>query len=112
LELTPARTSGYDAVRKTPSGEIKIQIKGRAFGEDSKPSQRLGRIKEDADCDVVLLVVLDNATLELVGMWEAPYDKVLARLKEPESKARNERSTLSVGDFKRLARAVWPPSAL
>jgi hypothetical protein len=71
LELTPARTSGHDAVRRTPTGDIRIQIKGRAFGEDSKPSQRLSRIKENADCDVVLLVVLDNATLEPVGMWEA-----------------------------------------
>ena len=109
LVLTPARTSGHDAIRKTPTGDIRIQIKGRAFGKDSKPGQRLGRIKEGADCDAVLLVVLDNATLEPVAMWEAAYDKIIARLKEPGSKARNERGALSVGDFKRLAKAVWPP---
>ena len=68
----------------------------------------MGRIKENADCDVVLLVVLDNATLEPVGMWEAAYDKVIARLKEPGSKARNERGALSAADFRRLAKAVWP----
>ena len=64
LVLTRARTSGHDAIRKTPTGDIRIQIKGRAFGEDLKPSQRLSRIKENADCEVVPLVVLDNATLE------------------------------------------------
>jgi hypothetical protein len=110
LELTPARTSGHDAIRKTANGNVRIQIKGRAFGKESKPNQRLGRIKEMADCDTVLLVVLDNATLEPVGMWEANYDKVIARLKEPGSKARNERGALSVGDFKRLATPVWPPT--
>ena len=34
LGLTSARMSGHDAIRKTPTGEVKIQIKGRAFGED------------------------------------------------------------------------------
>ncbi|HVQ69413.1 MAG TPA: hypothetical protein VMT08_18130 [Bradyrhizobium sp.] len=110
LELTPARTSGHDAIRKTEKGNVRIQIKGRAFGKESKPSQRLGRIKEKADCDTVLLVVLDNTTLEPVGMWEAGYDSVIARLKEPGSKARNERGALSVGDFKRLATHIWPPT--
>ena len=106
LVLTRARTSGHDAIRKTPTGDIRIQIKGRAFGEDLKPSQRLSRIKENADYEVVLLVVLDNATLE------PAYAKVIARLREPASKARNERVALSVGDFKRLAKPVWPPSSL
>lgn len=109
LVLTPARTSGHDAVRRTPEGELRIQIKGRAFGKASKPGQRLGRIKNGADCDTVLLVVLDNATLEPVGTWEAPYKAVCDRLAEPGSKARNERGALSVGDFKRLAKPVWPP---
>src|SRR5882762_1789618 len=85
LTLAPPRTSGYDAIRKTPGGEERIQIKGRAFGENSKPSQRLGSIKPGAACDTVLLVILDNATLEPVGMWEAPYPKVIAKLGEPGS---------------------------
>ena len=107
LVLTPARTSGHDAIRKTSKGDVRIQIKGRAFGRDSKPSQRLGRIKNDANCDTVLLVILDNATP--VGMWEASYKTIVARLKEPGSKARNIRGALSVGDFKRLAKTVWSP---
>jgi hypothetical protein len=43
-------------------------------------------------------------------MWEAGYDKIIARLKEPGSKARNGRGALSVGDFKRLAKNIWPLS--
>jgi Family of unknown function (DUF6998) len=110
LQLADARTAGYDAVRNDPGGPVHIQIKGRAYGDNAKPGQRLGRIKADARCDVVLLVLLDNATLEPREMWEAPFAEVLARLAEPGSKARNERGALSVRDFKRLksVRLVWP----
>ncbi|WP_316193006.1 hypothetical protein [Bradyrhizobium sp. SZCCHNRI1029] len=108
LTLAPPRTSGYDAMRKTPQGDERIQIKGRAFGENSKPSQRLGSIKPGPACDTVLLVILDNATLEPTGMWEAPYPQVVAKLAEPDSTARNVRGSLSIGAFKRVARPVWP----
>ena len=37
LELAPPRTHGYDAIRKTADGQQRIQIKGRAYGEDAKP---------------------------------------------------------------------------
>jgi hypothetical protein len=79
LVLAPPRTSGYDAIRKIPGGEERIQIKGRTFGEATNAGQRLGRIKTGAACDKVLLVVLDNATLEPVGMWEAPYAEVVEK---------------------------------
>ncbi len=110
LELADARTAGYDAVRNSPDGPVFIQIKGRAYGDSAKAGQRLGRIKTKARCDIVLLVLLDNATLESREMWEAPFQEVLARLAEPGSKARNERGALSVRDFKRLpsVRQVWP----
>src|ERR1700689_2505740 len=102
LILVPPRTAGHDAIRKTPQGEERIQIKGRATGEVSKPSQRLGRIKTDAACDKVLLVLLDNSTLEPVTMWEAPYAAVIARLAEPGSKSRNVRGAMSVHDSNEL----------
>ncbi|WP_409998824.1 DUF6998 domain-containing protein [Bradyrhizobium sp. SZCCHNF30212] len=110
LELTVARTAGYDAVRQSPRGPIRIQIKGRALTEGTNRSQRIGRIKLDSDCDVVLLVLLDAATLEPKEMWEAPFSSVATRLAEPGSRARNERGALSVSDFKRLlgAAQVWP----
>ena len=107
LELAPPRTKGFDAIRKTEDGEQRIQIKGRACGEDAKPSQRLGIIKQGAPCDGVLLVLLDNGTLEPREMWEAPMAAVEERLRLPGSKAR-ARGALGVGEFKRLARRVWP----
>jgi hypothetical protein len=106
LELAPPRTKGYDAIRKTAGGEQRIQIKGRAYGEDAKPGQRLGTIKRGSPCDAVLLVLLDNRTLEAREMWEAPMEAVEERLSVPGSKAR-DRGALGVREFKRLARVVW-----
>ena len=34
LVLANARTPGYDAIRHTPDGPQRIQIKGRAYGDD------------------------------------------------------------------------------
>jgi hypothetical protein len=103
LKLVPARTVGYDALR----GKERIQIKGRAYGKDAKPGQRTSRIKVDAPCDSVLLVLLDNATLEPREIWEAPFAKVVECLKKPGSKAR-ERGALGVSAFKACAKCVWP----
>ncbi|WP_316189934.1 DUF6998 domain-containing protein [Bradyrhizobium sp. SZCCHNS1054] len=107
LELAPPRTKGYDAIRKTTTGDIRVQIKGRAFGDTSKRSQRLGTIKAGSPCDQVLLVLLDNGTLEPREMWEAPMGKVEERLAVPGSKAR-ARGSLGVSEFKRLAERIWP----
>jgi hypothetical protein len=105
LTLVPARTIGYDALR----GTQRIQIKGRAYGKNAKPGQRMSRIKTDAPCDTVLLVLLDNATLDPREMWEAPFSSVAKRLAHPGSKSR-ERGVLGVSEFKGLplARRVWP----
>lgn len=107
LVLADARTPGYDATRQTPDGPQRIQIKGRAYGDDAKPGQRISRIKTDAACDAVLLVLLDNRTLDAREMWEAPFTAVAARLAVPGSKSR-DRGALSVSEFKRMACRVWP----
>ena len=109
LELAPARTPVYDAIRRTRKGKQHIQIKGRAYGEDAKPGQRLGTIKRGASCDSVLMVILDNRTLEPREMWEAPMGAVEKRLAVPGSKAR-ARGALGVNEFKKhcVARQVWP----
>jgi uncharacterized protein DUF6998 len=103
LTLTPARTVGHDALR----GNERIQIKGRAYGKGARSSQRMSRIKLNAPCDTVLLILLDNATLDPREMWEAPYPRVCECLVRPGSKAR-ARGALSVNAFKALARRVWP----
>ena len=106
LELAPPRTAGYDAIRSTAAGPQRIQIKGRAYGKDAKRGQRVGTIKCGADCDAVLLVLLDNRTLEPREIWEALYSAVEARLNVPGSKAR-KRGSLGVPEFKRLATLAW-----
>jgi len=108
LELAPPRTTGYDAIRQTPAGPERIQIKGRAYDPAGKRSQRMGQIKPAGPCDTVMLVLLHNATLDPVEIWEAPFPAVVARLAEPGSTSRNERGALAVSDFKRLGRKVWP----
>lgn len=107
LELAPPRTKGFDAIRRSEARDIRIQIKGRAFGAKSKSSQRLGTIKSGAPCDQVLLVLLDSGTLEPREMWEAPMAKVEERLALPGSKSR-ARGSLGVSEFKRLAQRIWP----
>lgn len=102
LKLAPARTIGYDALR----GHERIQIKGRVYGEYANPSQRISRIKIDAPCDAVLLVLLDSETLEAREMWEAPFASVVERLARPGSRAR-ERGALGIPEFKSIARRVW-----
>ncbi|TPJ90624.1 gamma-glutamylcyclotransferase [Mesorhizobium sp. B2-5-13] len=106
LELAPPRTTGYDAVRHTPAGPERIQIKGRAYDPAGNRSQRIGQIKPSGPCDTVMLVLLHNATLDPVEIWEAPFPAVVARLAEPGSISRNERGALAVSDFKRLGRQV------
>jgi hypothetical protein len=107
LELAPARTDGYDAIRHDPFGPARIQIKGRAFGDGASRSQRMGKIKADAACDIVMLVLMDNASLDPHEIWEAPFSAVAARLALSGSKAR-ERGALSTTEFIRMARRIWP----
>jgi Family of unknown function (DUF6998) len=105
LTLCAARTAGFDAKR----GNKRIQIKGRAYGKNAKPGQRISRFRTDSPCDTVILVILDNETLEPREMWEAPSKSVRDRLKVPGSKSR-ARGVLGVAEFKRLrlAARVWP----
>lgn len=107
LELAPARTAGYDAIRQDPGGQVRVQIKGRAYGDETR-AQRLGAIKRNCDCDVVMLVLLDNKTLDAREIWEAPFSAVLQRLEMPGSRSR-ERGALGVREFKRIAVKIWPP---
>jgi len=102
LQLVSARTHGYDALR----GSERIQIKGRAHGKKTDSGQKIGTIRTDAPCDAVLLVLLDNATLDAREIWEASFEAVVRRLKVPGSKAR-DRGVLSVPEFKAIGVRTW-----
>ena len=104
LSLGEVRQAGYDAIR---SDGTKIQIKGRVVFKDSKPGQRIGRIRLDHEWDIVVLVLM-NADFEPVEIYEAQRVDVEAALKSPGSRSRNERGALSVSKFKSIARLAWP----
>lgn len=106
LELAPPRTSGFDAIRQLGKRVQRIQIKGRAVASAKGNSQRLGTIKRDAECDIVMLVLLDKATLDLVEIWEASMSDVVFLLDETNSKAR-KRGSLAISTYRRKAIRVW-----
>src|ERR1700761_7853540 len=79
VKLSPARQSGYDAIRGRGRKEERLQIKGRRLVASSKPSQRLGRINLDAEWDAVILVLLDER-YEPTVIYEAGRKAVTAAL--------------------------------
>jgi hypothetical protein len=107
VELTPARTAGYDAVERLNGTIRTLQIKGRCLLPNCKPGQRVGRIDIKKDWDAVLLVLL-NENFDATAIYEADREPVLAALAHPGSKARNERGALGVSKFKSIARRRWP----
>jgi hypothetical protein len=106
LELAPVRQAGYDATRRTPTGEQRIQIRGRCVLPGSSPSQRIGRIDRTKDWDSVMLVLLDE-NLDAMSIYEADRAAVLAALEAPGSRSRNERGALGVSKLKSIGEMVW-----
>lgn len=107
LELAPARTEGYDAVRQRGSRKFRIQIKGRRILDGKPPYQgRVSRIDLAKPFDSVALVLLDQR-YETLEIWEAPRAKVEARINAPGSRARNERGSLGISQFRSIAKRVW-----
>jgi hypothetical protein len=107
LELSPARQSGYDAIRDIDGRTERLQIKGRRLTATSKRSQRVGGINLKHDWDVVILVLLDEH-YEPTEIYEAVRHAVTGALAKPGSKARNERGSLAISQFKRIGSRIWP----
>jgi hypothetical protein len=104
LKLAPVRAPGYDAIRDTPNGPERIQIKGLSV--PAKPGQCMSKIRPG--CDFVIFVRLDSRTFEPCEIWEAPMPAVEARLAVKGSKARGRR-VLRVQEFQHLpgAKCIW-----
>ena len=108
LELADARTAGYDATRNVNGRTDRIQVKGRRIsGGGSLYRGRVSKIGLRQPFDTVALVLM-NEDYEAIEIWEAPRDKVEARLTAPGSKARNERGSMGISQFKSIAEKVWP----
>ena len=107
LELCEARQTGFDALLVRGNLTKKVQIKGRRLMETSKPGQRVGSIDRDKEWDSVILVLLDEQ-YRASAIYEADRPAIDRALREPGSRARNERGALSVNKFKSIANQVWP----
>ena len=105
LKLEEARSKGYDAIRQRGIYR-QIQIKSR-WRHDGKRWGRVPTIDISKEFDSVMLVLM-HRNYEVHEIWEAGRDAVIARLKAPGSKARNERGSMGVSQFKSIAEKIWP----
>jgi hypothetical protein len=108
LTLATARAPFFDAVREVEGRRESFQIKGRAVSRDDRYRGRVPTIKTEGDFDAVLLVLLDKSTFEAIEIWRADRASVKARLTAPGSKARNERGSMGISQFKSIAERIWP----
>jgi hypothetical protein len=107
LTLAVARTPAFDAVGDFAGGRVRFQIKGRAVVRAHRYKGMVPKIV-DGDFEYVLLVLLDNATLDAIEIWQADRQSVMKRLDAPGGRARNERRAMAISQFKSIARRVWP----
>ena len=112
LTLTGARTPGFDAYRSRNGIQERIQIKGRAVDALDRYRGRCPSIKCGDQFEYVLTVLLDRKTLDVLEIWEASEEAVSARLIAPGSKARNERNSMGLSQFKSIATKIWPITAM
>jgi len=106
IELSSVRQPGYDSIRRTPKGVLRLQIKGRCFPANAKPGQRLGSIQLEKQWDAVLMVLLDP-DFEAREIWEADRASIEAALTKPGSVARNKRGAMAVNQFKHIGKNIW-----
>ena len=108
LTLLPARSAAADALLQRDGRDQLVQIKGRAVDAKRRYIGRVPSFKLEPAFDIALLVLIDRATQDTLEIWEAEFAAVQARLSAPGSKARNERNSMGISQFKSIARKVWP----
>ncbi|MBI6667212.1 hypothetical protein B1F73_04095 [Pseudomonas syringae] len=106
LELALARQAGYDATETREGLTLKIQIKGRYFPNAKLRGGRLGSIDLKQPFDTVLLVLL-NGEYNAFQIYEASRYAVEMLLTKPGSKARNERGSVGISQFKAISSLRW-----
>jgi hypothetical protein len=108
LVLAPPRNKCVDAYSSANGKQESFQIKGRVVASGDRYQGRIGKVV-DGNFDAVLLVLLDKTTLEPIEILRAERSDVIKRLDAPGGKGRNIRRSLSMRQFKSIARPVWPP---
>lgn len=106
LEPAPPAAAGYDAVRMRDGKQQRLQIKGRAIFDESKPGYRLGQLRVDQSWDCVVLVLMDEQ-YEPCEVYEADRQSILEFLDEAGDSKRARRGAMSVARFKIIGRRVW-----
>jgi hypothetical protein len=107
LTLEAARSPAVDAFREESGKKVRFQIKGRAVTKGDPYRGRVPKIT-DGNFEAVLLVLLDKTTLDALEIWRADRISVIARLDEPGGRARNERRSMGISQFRSIAQRVWP----
>lgn len=108
LRLADVRQPGYDATGTAPDGRTeRFQVKGRCIIGKAKPGARVGAIDLRKEWDAVLLVLLSE-DFEATAIFRAERAAVIRALTAPGSKARNERSQMSIAKFRSISRQLWP----
>lgn len=108
MELVGAREASIDALMVVGDRTETIQIKGRAVDPKRRYVGRVSKMKLVPAFDAALLVLMDKTNFETLEIWRAEYDALRLRLQAPGSKARNERGSLGISQFKSIAVKVWP----
>lgn len=110
LELANARQAGFDATELRNGDPHRVQIKGRYMPMSQTRGGRLGSIDLKQPFDAVLLVLLD-VNYNAFAIYEAPRAAVEALLTRPGSKARNERGSVGISQFKAISLLRWSAQA-
>lgn len=106
LNLEVARTAGYDATEERDGKHLRVQIKGRCILKRGRPMGRMGSIDLEKPFDTVLLVLLDDE-FNALAMYEATREAVATLITKPGSKARNERGSVGISQFKAISVPRW-----
>jgi len=107
MDLHAARTAGYDATETRDGIAVRVQIKGRVIANPKRITGRVAATDLSQPFDVVQLVLLDS-NFNAFAIYEAKRPAVEALITRPGSKARNERGSVGITQFKAIAQLRWP----
>ncbi|MDG1580814.1 hypothetical protein [Pseudomonas sp. GOM6] len=106
LDLGAARQAGFDAIEIKDGHPVRIQIKGRCIARNKKKTGRMGTIDLKQPFDTVMLVLLDE-DFEAFAIYEATREAVTELITRPGSKARNERGSVGISQFRAISAIRW-----
>jgi dUTP pyrophosphatase len=80
LTLLAERQPGVDATRDTAGGQVEhVLIRTRALSMAALEGRRIGALPESEVATHLVLVLLDEETLRLEAIWQAPYETVFSQ---------------------------------